>query len=62
MVDARENSVLSTRFNTCLSYFKVESKIIRDIEAQCSLSTYNDTVLITVIFVSVLNKTRRFIY
>ena len=29
------NSVLSTRFNTCPPYFKVESIMTRDFEAQC---------------------------
>ena len=38
---AREYSILSTRFTTCLSYFMVESKITRDFEAQCSLFTYS---------------------
>jgi len=28
-------------FNTCPPYFKVESKITRDFEAQCSLFTYS---------------------
>ena len=42
-VVARKDSVLSTRFNTCLPYFKVESKITRDFAAQCSLFTYNST-------------------
>ena len=37
---ADEYSFLSTRFTTCLPYFKVESKITRDFEAQCSLFTY----------------------
>ena len=40
-VVAHEDSVFSTRFNTCAPYFKVESKITRDFEAQCSLFTYN---------------------
>ena len=39
-VVSREYSVLSTRFNTCLTYFKVASKIKRDFDAQCSLFTY----------------------
>jgi len=30
MVDDRKYSVLTTRFNTCLTYFKVESKNTRD--------------------------------
>jgi len=34
--------VLSTRFNTCPPYFKVESKITRDFAAQSSLFTYTD--------------------
>jgi len=34
-VVARENPVLSTQLNTCPPYFKVESKITRDFEAQC---------------------------
>ena len=34
---AHEYTALSTRFNTCLPYFKVESKITRDLEAQCSM-------------------------
>ena len=37
---AREYSILSIRFNTCMAYFKVESKITRDFAAQCSLFTY----------------------
>ena len=41
MVVAREYSVFSTGFNTCLPYFKIESKITLDYEAQCSLFTYN---------------------
>ena len=32
--------VLSTRFNICPPYFKVESKITRDFAAQCSILTY----------------------
>ena len=36
----REYSVLSTRFNTCPPYFKVESKITRDFAVQYSLFTY----------------------
>jgi len=43
MVVARDYSVLSTQFNTRLPYFKVESKITRDFEAQCSLFTYTLT-------------------
>ena len=38
--NAREYSVLSTYFNTCLPYFKEESKITRDFAAQCSMFTY----------------------
>ena len=36
-VVAREYSVLSTQFNTCPPYFKVESKITHDFAAQCSM-------------------------
>ena len=39
-VVAREYAMLSTRFNTCPPYFKVESKITRDVAAQCSLFPY----------------------
>ena len=38
---ARENSVLSSRFNTCPPYFKVVSKLARDFAAQCSMFTYS---------------------
>jgi len=41
---AREYSILSIRFNTCMAYFKVESKITRDFEVQCSLFTYMRTM------------------
>ena len=40
MVDDRKYSVLTTRFNTCLTYFKVACKITRDFETQCWLFTY----------------------
>jgi len=40
MLVAREYYLLSTRYKTCLSYFKVESKITRDFAAQCSMFTY----------------------
>ena len=40
MVVVHEYSVLSTQFNTCLPYFKVESKITHDFMAQCSMFTY----------------------
>jgi len=36
----REYSVLSTGFNNCPLYFKVQSKITRDFAAQCSMFTY----------------------
>jgi len=39
MVVAREYSVLSIRFNTCLYYVKVDSNNTRDFEAQYSLFT-----------------------
>ena len=32
-----EHYLLSTRFNTCPPYFKVESKITHDFTAQCTL-------------------------
>ena len=32
--------MLLSRFNTCTPYFKVESKITLDFEAQCSLFTF----------------------
>ena len=46
MVVVHEYSVLLTRFNTCPSYFKVESKITRDFKAQCSLFTYSVFVVV----------------
>jgi len=47
--------VLSTRFNTCLPYFKVESKITRDFEAQCSLFTYKGYLATQYDYVARLN-------
>ena len=38
-VVSHEYSVLSTGFNNCQPYFKEESKITRDLAAQCSLFT-----------------------
>ena len=37
---ACDNSVLSSRFNTCPPYFKVESKVTRDFGVQSSMFTY----------------------
>ena len=53
MVVACEYSVLSTRLNTCLFYFKVESKITRDFEVQCSLFTYTELLILCYFFLFV---------
>jgi len=39
MVVARENAVLSMRFNTCPPYFKVESKFTGEFAAQWPVGT-----------------------
>ena len=51
-------TMLLSRFNTCTPYFKVESKITLDFEAQCSLFTFFIMNLLLLFHAHVYNQTQ----